>query len=361
MSIKKRGGIYHIDFAKPGGGRVRCTTGTEDRRKAQEYHDKLKQEYWRVLKLGEKQVRTYEEAAVRFLREQAGKSDYANKERYILYFGGFFAGRDLNSITRTEIFDALPVKYSRGGIEKPLSTATRNRYLASIRGMLNDAAEDWEWIDKAPSLKTSDEGDSRIRWITQDEARRLIDVITVAWMRDMVIFSLATGLRQANVYGLEWSQLDLVKRRAWIHPDQAKAGKAIGVPLNADAVAAIRRNIGKHSTYVFVRNGKLLPNMDWKQWKKFLARANISDFRWHDLRHTWASWHVQAGTPLDKLKEMGGWATFDMVLRYAHLAPDHLAAHADAVSFMSQAVAAPKSGTSTSHDSPDFVPSLLMG
>jgi integrase len=54
--------------------------------------------------------------------------------------------------------------------------------------------------------------------------------------------------------------------------------------------------------------------------------------RWHDLRHTWASWHVQAGTPLAVLKELGGWASLDMVLRYAHLAPGHLADHAERIS-----------------------------
>lgn len=54
--------------------------------------------------------------------------------------------------------------------------------------------------------------------------------------------------------------------------------------------------------------------------------------RWHDLRHTWASWHVQAGTPLLALKELGGWSSIDMVMRYAHLAPDHLAEHAERIS-----------------------------
>jgi integrase len=63
-------------------------------------------------------------------------------------------------------------------------------------------------------------------------------------------------------------------------------------------------------------------------WKKALKRAGIEDFRWHDLRHTWASWHVQSGTPLHVLQELSGWTSFEMVRKYAHLAPEHLAAHA---------------------------------
>ena len=68
-----------------------------------------------------------------------------------------------------------------------------------------------------------------------------------------------------------------------------------------------------------------------KAWYAALERANISEFRWHDLRHTWASWHVQRGTSLQELQELGGWATFEMVLRYAHLSTDHLKAAASRV------------------------------
>jgi len=67
-------------------------------------------------------------------------------------------------------------------------------------------------------------------------------------------------------------------------------------------------------------------------WHKALVRAGISDFRWHDLRHTWASWHVQNCTPLHVLKELGGWADLKMVLRYAHLSSNHLQEYIENVS-----------------------------
>ena len=66
-------------------------------------------------------------------------------------------------------------------------------------------------------------------------------------------------------------------------------------------------------------------------WRKALERAGIENFRWHDLRHTWASWHVQSGTPLHALQEMGGWQTATMAQRYAHLAPEHLSEHASRI------------------------------
>ncbi|TXL00226.1 hypothetical protein BMR02_06295 [Methylococcaceae bacterium HT1] len=64
-------------------------------------------------------------------------------------------------------------------------------------------------------------------------------------------------------------------------------------------------------------------------WRKALIRAEIKNFRWHDLRHTWASWHVQNGTPLNVLKDLGGWADIQIVLKYAHLSADHLAEYAN--------------------------------
>ena len=64
-------------------------------------------------------------------------------------------------------------------------------------------------------------------------------------------------------------------------------------------------------------------------WIRALVRAGIVDFRWHDLRHTWANWHVQAGTPLHVLQELGGWESAEMVRRYAHLSSEHLAGYVE--------------------------------
>jgi integrase len=72
--------------------------------------------------------------------------------------------------------------------------------------------------------------------------------------------------------------------------------------------------------------------------KRACGVAGITDFRFHDLRHTWASWHVQRGTPLLVLKDLGGWETLEMVQKYAHLAPSHLAHHAEAVTFWPQQI-----------------------
>ena len=74
---------------------------------------------------------------------------------------------------------------------------------------------------------------------------------------------------------------------------------------------------------------KLIAQLSTKAWYPALKQAGIEDFRWHSLRHCWPSWHVQSGTPLSALQEMGGWASTETVRRYAHLAFDHLAPFAE--------------------------------
>lgn len=101
------------------------------------------------------------------------------------------------------------------------------------------------------------------------------------------------------------------------------------MPLNGEAVAILQKQVGKHRDFVFAFRGRPVEQVSTAAWYKALDRAGIDSFRWHDLRHTWASWHVQSGTPLHVLQELGGWASFSMVQRYAHLAADHLAPWAD--------------------------------
>ncbi len=200
-----------------------------------------------------------------------------------------------------------------------------------MRAILRKAANEWEWIERAPAVRMLPEPKRRIRWLAHEEAERLIAELP-EHLAEMVRFSLATGLRKANVTGLEWSQVDFERRVACIHPDQAKARKAIGVPLNAEAILVLRRQMGKHSRFVFTHRGKPVRSVNTKAWKAALKRAGIADFRWHDLRHTWASWHAQVGPPPNVLQELGDWESADMVRRYAHLAPDHLAEFAERLS-----------------------------
>src|SRR5258708_17329990 len=102
-----------------------------------------------------------------------------------------------------------------------------------------------------------------------------------------------------------------------------KSGDGRGIPLNADAVGALESTWGQHARWCFTFSGQRIQQSS-TAWDKARRRAGIEDFRFHDLRHTWASWHVQSGTSLPELMELGGWKSYEMVLRYAHLAPEKL-------------------------------------
>lgn len=206
------------------------------------------------------------------------------------------------------------------------SNATKNRHLALIRAILRKAEREWDWLDKAPAIKLLPEPKRRIRRITPEQASVLLRELP-EHQRATVKFALATGLRQSNVLGLKWADIDMTRRVAWVHHDESKSGVAMTIPINDSAQAILRSQLGKHQEFVFTYRGKPIGQANTKAWRAALKRAGIENFRWHDLRHCFASWLVQSGTPLLALQELGGWSSQQMVRRYAHLSADHLLGH----------------------------------
>lgn len=127
----------------------------------------------------------------------------------------------------------------------------------------------------------------------------------------------------SEILHLEWSRVDFGRRVASLNPGTTKNGEGRGIPLNKDAVLALRSVQGIHARWCFTYQGEPMRAVG-SAWERSLRRAGIENFRFHDLRHTWASWHVMSGTSLQELMELGGWKSYEMVLRYAHLAPEHL-------------------------------------
>ena len=322
MSLRRRGQTWFIDIRTPSGERIRRSTETESKAQAQELHDRLKAEAWRIDKLGERPKRIWEDAVVRWVNETKHKASHEGDLGKLRWLDKHLAGRELTSINREAIDRIKQAKLDEG-----VSNATVNRHLALVRAILRRCHREWEWLDRCPAVRLLKEPTERIRFLTRDEAAVLLKELTATapHLRDMAAFSLATGLRAANVTGLTWQQVDLERKMAWVHPDQAKGRRAIPVPFNDAAMEVVQRQKGQHAVKVFTFEGEPVRQVNTKAWKKALKRAGIEGFRWHDLRHTWASWHVQSGTPLHVLQELGGWKTFAMVRRYAHFAVEHLA------------------------------------
>lgn len=318
--LYQRNGRFYIDIRSPSGERIRRSTGTKDRKQAQQLRDKIAHELWQQKHIGIKPKRTWDEAAVKWLQDMNGKKSIDTDISRLRQLAGL-RGLLLDALTREVIMNVVDAL--------PCGNSTKNRYIALIRAILYKARDEWEWIDKVPKLKQLKENSQRIRWLKPQEATRLLEALPDNHWREMAAFSLYTGLRQSNVFGLKWGQIDLLRKIAWIYPDEAKAGKAIGIPLNDSAIGILLNRLGIHGEYVFTNTrNRAITGLNSKVWKQALQKAAIQNFRWHDLRHTWASWLVQRGVPLVALKEMGGWEKLDMVMRYAHLATEHLLPHA---------------------------------
>lgn len=325
MPLYKRGSTWWIAFTTPAGERIRRSTDTADKTQAKELHDKLKAESWRIQSLGTKPKYTWDEAACKFLMETQHKATHEGDKSKLRWLQQFLRNRPLCEIDRELIGRIAQTKAQEA------SPSTANRHLALIRTILRKACHEWEWIDKVAKIKLFPEPKRRVRWLTSEQVKTLLGELP-PHQQDLVMFALATGLRQSNVVKLEWSQVDLERQAAWIHPDQAKARKAIHVPLNSVALAVLLRQVGKHPARVFTYRGRPIAWANTRAWKEGLIRAGIADFRWHDLRHTWASWLAQQGTPMNVLQELGGWESEEMVRRYAHLSKPQLMQHSELVS-----------------------------
>lgn len=318
MSLYRVGTVWYV-YLVHGGRRLRRSTGTDDRRQAQEYHDRLKAQLWRREKLGEDSAHTWKEAAALWLTEAKRGAEDGYRLRWLTARIG---DAPLPALTAGRLEELLA--------EKATSAGSYNRYVTLISAILR-RAQRRGWLQSLPILQRRKEPRGRLRWLTRKEWERLKKALP-PYLRQIARFALATGLRENNILQLEWSQVDLERRVAWVHPDQAKAGSAIGVPLNDEAMAVLRQQRKNDPVYVFGYAGKPLYKASNRKWYQAVKACGLDGFRFHDLRHTWASWHVQHGTPLHVLKELGGWKTMSMVTRYAHLAPEHLKPWANNVS-----------------------------
>ena len=138
-----------------------------------------------------------------------------------------------------------------------------------------------------------------------------------------------TGLRRGELFNLRWCDVDFDHRNLTVAGSYSKTGKTRHIPLNDEAFEVLQQwgsQTGQKPELVFAgKSGSRLTDIK-KSWSKLLQDAGIENFRWHDLRHHFASKLVMASVDLNTVRELLGHSSLDMTLRYAHLAPEHKAA-----------------------------------
>lgn len=336
MPIFKRNDRWWIDITTPSGKRIRRSAKTTVKKKALEFHDKLKAELWDVEILNKAPEHYFDEALLLFLKDSEGQKRIDSKKAHACYFRDKFSGRLLCSLTSEEVISSIPTYNEEK--KKSLSPATQNRYRSSLIRIFS-LAKKAGWIEQIPYIPRKLEPKVRISWITKEQAKELIALLKLEWMKNVCSFALLTGARMSEILTLTWENVDFSKRIAIVTHDRAKSGKARSLPLNQEAVFLLMQlhKQSKHSR-VFVRNttNNEINDIDRRDFRQACEKIGIPTLHFHDLRHTWASWHVQAGTPLFTLKEMGGWETLEMVKKYAHLNAEHMIDHANSVTFLAQ-------------------------
>lgn len=336
ITRRKAGGPYWVRF-RIGGQDIFRSSGTTDRRQAQEFEQALRNHYWRQTKLGE-EVHTWGEAVLRLKRESrwSANTSAANERS----FGRFapIAPLPLAEIGRATIAEARSML-----LRDNLAPASINRHMAVFRQVLF-AAIGWGWLKDAPPVEMLPVPERDSAALDADGFTRLLGELP-EHLRGPAILAATTGLRMANVRDLTWSQVHLVEGFILIPTSSSKTRRPITVPLtpySAALLASIERAPGTDRVFTyrpFLPAGEgrradpqpITGTLNAKAFRKARKRAGV-EARWHDLRHTFASWLAVAGAPDRILQQLGGWTSPAMLSRYAHLALGDTRSWASAVS-----------------------------
>jgi len=281
-----------------------------------------------------------------------GNKTLANLNRC---FDKFFK-KSLVEITPT-VLDQWRVKRLNEGV----SNATINRDIGVLKSLMTKAVE-WEVIKENPlkNLKLFKiDRAPKVRYLSFDEERNLRQALTEReeqlqqdrkrgnewrqarrydllpeydenelcdYLTSMVLISINTGLRQGELFHLTWEMIDLNERSIIIAGEITKNSSSRYIPLNDEAYKVVMKLFERSNS----KKGLVFPSKDGKpfnnikrSWSTILKRAQITEFRWHDLRHHFASKLVMAGIDLNTVRELLGHSDIKMTLRYAHLAPEH--------------------------------------
>lgn len=330
MPHKRKGSPYWwTKITPPGGGTaIRRSTGTVDFREAKALEAKWRSELYQQNAWGKSPEHTFAEVAAEFLSASQQKRTFEDIQRRVGRLYDHF-GPDvvMEEMAGKDVREFIAARQADG-----VKPATINRELSILSAMINHAIEQLEWPMSNPVRgRKLKEPEGRVRWITHNEADRLVAAAKTQRsgerLADFIILGLNTGARMNELLKMSWSRVDFDNALLHLEGEDTKSAKRRSVPLNDAALAALKRRwvwVSQncpYSEWVFAKaNGERLGCIR-QGFKSACAAARIKNFRIHDLRHTCASWMISEGVPLMDVKEVLGHSTVKMTEKYAHLAP----------------------------------------
>jgi integrase len=299
------------------GVRYRGSTGTSDRNLAQAIESKTYEREFLKVKFGKKEDI--------LLRHAFGKYwvEHASNQKWKGTVSGFIKNMEACwglDIYLSDITNQMLGKLVLHLKKKGLSGASINRHIACFRKIHTLARTIWE-VNVSElnfGLHRQQEADCRVRYLTKPEIDLLLKSAS-PHLRPIILFALYTGARRSNILNLQWRDVDMASKRIVFKVKSSRpGGKHHQVDMVSDCYKLLAElKIKANSPYVFGWNGKKVDDVK-TAFKAACRRAQISDFRFHDLRHTCASWLVQGGTPIEIVKEILGHEDISTTLKYAH-------------------------------------------
>jgi integrase len=327
VSILKRGKNYQIDYYCKG-KRYRELIGPS-KKEAEAVLGKRLNEIREGKFFGKVKLREIlmEDLVRDYLERFQGKK-VVDEKRYMQIILESFGGKFVSDIDRREVESFQAVR--RATLRKdglPRANSTCNREVEALRRLLNKAIE-WGMLERNPAsrLKSLPEPQGRTRFLSLDEAKRLLEASS-RHLRPIIVCALETGMRRGEILNLRWSDVDM--KTHTIYLGKTKNGESRHIPISnrlISVLSGLPRRLG--SDHVFAGEPKIgktgNPFHDVRtSFENACRRAGIEGFRFHDLRHTAASHLAMAGVPLRTVGEILGHKTAAMTERYAHLTPEH--------------------------------------
>jgi integrase len=317
-TLRKRGNKWVIDYRAYGNRYIE--TISKNKKLAQEVLHKRMVEVAEGRFLDKKQKATvkFEDFAKDYVEiySKHNKKDWKKDLTRLRALKPFFKGKYLYMIK------PLQVEQFKAKRIKEVSPATVNRELACLKHMFTMAIQ-WGKAETNPvkKVKLFRENNQRLRYLETEEIEKLLKNCK-GYTKRIIEIALNTGMRKGEILSLKWTDIDF--RRGIIYLLDTKNGDKREVPINkAVKQALVKQSKHSESPYVFCnKDGK--PYRDIR--KSFVAALNKSDiisFRFHDLRHTFASHLVMSGVDLNTVRELMGHKSLRMTLRYSHLSPAH--------------------------------------
>ena len=253
-------------------------------------------------------------------------------------------GAHLLSELTPSVLSAARDKLSKGKTVrgKKRAPATVLRIMASLSAVLKVAERDWQWIEASPMAKITKPvaGRGRVRFLSAEERSRLLaacEELGHRYLHTIVVLALSTGMRLGEIKSLRWELVDVSEKLVVGHAQllETKNGERRGVPIAGAALSAIRALAAKEgkthgllfpSHRLKAKSKREIEPMDIRRpWEEAVAKAKLKDFRFHDLRHSAASYLAMNGATASEIAAVLGHRTLAMVKRYAHLSESHTA------------------------------------